>query len=771
MQHLSTAHPAPRFSASRRRPVARLLPGVAVLAALLPAFASGQSVVLSGSTVGSTPARLGYNLGDFNNDNTASWWRYTGANAGRMFTSPSTLTPSSVIKSTTNAALNASTQSQFLAQRDALRAGGTSSTYINWSSIESTYNSNVAYSSNEINARFADATIGDAGGTTLVVMQRTPAAYPWPATASDNTSTDWQNRWLGWQQWYAQAFTRARYENVTRYQLFNEPDLYTTGTLTQAQWIEMIKYGADAVSCAVADVNRLFGKNLTPAISGPVTNGPALTVTGSDWGDTLLANRNMPMLSGTAVPGYQLFQFFDYHNYGSSPTTFGTKLAGAITDIGTITGGQTADYPVTLSEFNTRTGANYNPNDPVLNPNGYTPDSLAMSSRLGQIVANLANNKPEELYLFKFSNSGNAYNGVHWQSNLGNVGGASKSAMVYNLFTEGFTGNDLLAAPVISGTEVTLAASRSPASGTRYLLAANANLTGGKSLSIDLSSWNIPAGTVVTVEQVSDLHQGDVSQTITVGSNRTISVSQDPGGVVLVRVPSAIETRTAIAASQDAFVNQASGTTSFNGTELRVRNSGTATSGRDVAYLKFPLAGLDPNTLTSALLGIYARDPGATSGTTAGIITHVYGLTDNAWSAGSITWNNAPNLGDPAATISTIDDNYVGSLGVSAEIVGQFAATGTEQLLSIDVTRWVTERMAAGASNLTFMIARQIRYDGDVDASQSLSIRSSEYAGGAFAPTLTVAAVPEPTVSGLVTLAPLIAVVLAGAASIRRDRT
>lgn len=744
--------------AASRPPARRWFLIVALATGCLPPLAaSGQSVTVSGSAIGLTPTRLGYNVGDFNNDNTASWWRYTGVNAGRMFTSPSTLTPSSVIKSTTNAALNASSQSQFLAQRDALRASGTDSTYINWASIAATYTTNTAYGSNEIDAQFADATIRAAGGTTLVVMQRTPAAYPWPATAADTAPTDWQNRWLGWQQWYAQAFTRARYENVTRFQIFNEPDLYSTGTLTQAQWIEMVKYGADAVSCAVADVNRLFGRNLTPAISGPVTNGPALAVSGSDWGNTLLANRNTPLLSGTAVPGYQLFQLYDYHNYGSSPTTFGTKLAGAISDINTITGGQAADYPVTLSEFNTRTSATYNPNDAVNNPNGYTPDSLAMSSRLGQIVANLANNKPEELYLFKFSNSGNAYNGVHWQSNAGNVGGASKSAMVYGLFTEGFTGNTLLAAPTTSGTDVVMTAAASSSTGARYLLAANANLTAAKTLSIDLAPWGVPAGATVTVKQVSDLHQGDVSQTITVGSSRIISVSQDPGGVVLVRAPTSVATQIVITASQDGYVNQGSPTTSFNGAELRVRNSGSAASGRDVTFLQFPVSGLDPTTLTSALLGITARDPGATSGTSAGIIAHVYGVNDNAWTAAGITWNNAPNLGDPAATISTIDDNYVTGLGASAEIVGQFAATGTERLLQVDVSRWVRERLAAGAGSLTFLIARQIRYDGDVDAAQSLSIRSSEYSSGGFAPTLTIAAVPEPAELPLAAVASLLA--------------
>ena len=165
-----------------------------LLALLVPAGASGQSVTISGSAIGQTPARLGYNVGDFTNDQTASWWRYSGVNAGRMFTAPLSLTPSAVIRSQTNSSLSASTQTQFITQRDALRASGTASTYIDWSAIYTRYTTGTSYGSNTIDAQFADATIRDAGGTTLVVMQRPTSTYAWPATASSNTATDWQNR-------------------------------------------------------------------------------------------------------------------------------------------------------------------------------------------------------------------------------------------------------------------------------------------------------------------------------------------------------------------------------------------------------------------------------------------------------------------------------------------------------------------------------------------------------------------------------------------------
>ena len=712
--------------------------------------ACAQAVTLSGSFVGSTPTTIGYNVGHFHNNQTASWWRYAGANGARTFTSPSTLTPASLFRSSTNSSLNATSQAQFLSQRTALRNTGTATTFINWSALSTNYTSKLAYSSNDVDAQFLDATVRAAGGKTLVVMQRTPASYAWPANPSDNSATDWQNRWLGWQQWYAQAFVRARNENVENFQIFNEPDLYGSN-LSQSQWIEMMKYGANAVESAIADVNRLFGKNLTPHIYGPVTNGPSLTPTGgADWGDTLLRNRNTPVLSGTAVSGYQLFDHFDYHNYGSSPTTFGTKLAGAVADVNTLTGGQGASYPVTISEFNTRTSANYDPADPVNNPNGYTPDSLAMSSRLGQICVNLANNKPDELYLFKFSDAGGANNGVHWQSASGNVGGATKSANVYRLFAEGFADKDLLAAPATADANISLAAARDRTTGTRYVMAANADTANSRALTLDLTPWGVAAGTRVTVEQVSDRFAGNISQTIDVGSNRTITVNTDAGGVVLVQVPvNHAGTRTVISASQDAYVRQGNSTTNFGTATSLLAQSGSGSGSRYVSYLQFPLAGVDIANLTEAALGVYGWDPGATGDAMAGIVCHVYGLTSSTWTQSTIKWSNAPNINN-SSTYGTItgriDDNYTTGIGTSAEIIGQIAATGTEKLLSLDVGGWVKSRIAAGATSVSFMISRDFRFDGDLDQTHSLTMRSSEYSGGAFSPTLTVLAVPKPSV-------------------------
>jgi len=718
-----------------------------------PRGVHGQTVILSGSAVGSTPSVLGYNSGHFlPGSNTASWWKYSGANGSRIFSSPSYMTPgsSTYFRSESTLSLSATTQAQFVTQRDALRASGTATTFVRWDRIVPLYTTGTTDGNNSIQLKTAEDSMKSLGVKPLIVMTRSPASYAWPASPTANSAADWQDRWLAWQQWYSQAFVHAQYNDVENYQFFNEPDLYASsnGTLTQEQWLEMVRFGANAVECAIADVNRVYGKSLKPHVYGPVTTGPEASAGG--WGDLLLRNRTNQLITGSAA-SYQLFDHYDYHNYGSSPTTFGTKVADTIAVINTTTGGQAAQFPIVISEFNTRTSSNYDPTDATNNPSGYTPDTLDMSSRLGQILVNLANNKPDELYLFKFSNAGGAFNGVHWQSETGskNVGGASRSAMAYQLFTESFTGNTLLKAPTSSDSALTMAASYDAAEGKRYAYIANESSSASKSMTLDLTSWNVAVGSTVTVKQVSGLHQGGISQTLTVPANRTVTVNADPFGVVLVTAPtfSGLERRP-FTASENAYVQESGLTTNYSGSATLLVKSGSTTANHNAAYLKFAIGSLDSSLVADATLSITALDPAAIDPTTAGIICHVYGITNTSWrqatsgTSAGITWSNAPNISQASrpATRTTISQNYVTGVGTSADIIGQFAATGTATTLSIDVSRWIAERVAAGDTSVSFMITRDVRFDGDFDNLHSLAITSREGAGAntTLAPTLTL---------------------------------
>ncbi len=700
-------------------------------------LATAEPIAVSGAVAGRTPAVLGYNSGHFlPGSNTAAWWKYSGVNGSRIFSNLRQLTPASSFYSQTDAALDATTQAAFEAQRAALRAKGPLSTYVDWRSIHLEYFGETLPGSNAIQPNHAQAAMATLGIRPLIVMTRSPASYPWPEEASDNSAAAWQARWLAWQQWYAHAFVHARFNDVAGFQFFNEPDLYSSSSasLSQEQLVEMIRYGADAAQAAIADVNRFYGKSLEAVVYAPVTSGPKLDA--GNWGETVVANHANTLLP-TSSPDGQLFQRFAYHNYGSPPERFGQRVAETRAGIDRITGGEGSSYPIAITEFNTRTSADYATDDPERNPDGYTPDSLEMSSRLGQILVNLANNQPEELYLFKFSNAGGANNGVHWQSGTGvrDVGGVTRSGMVYQLFVEGFTGGDLLEQPPVSGGPV-MAAAR--AGGSRYLFAANPSLSQAAELTLDLSGWDAVPGSRVTVRQVSDVHQGDISQVLTVAADRTVRVAQDPGGVVLVRVPTnPVADRTSLAASELSSVSQGRATTTFAGGDLRVGNSGTDPTRREVAFLKFPLAGIDRDQpVSEAILDLSAWNP---DGDTP-VVTHVYGLAASDWTADTLTWSTAPNLRSPAGTLSLIDDKHLTGVGQTADIVGQFVATGAERRLAIDVSDWIQNRLSADAESVSFLISRDIRFDGDLAAASSMVIRG----GDADAPPALMVATRPP---------------------------
>ncbi|MFM7243311.1 MAG: hypothetical protein ACKO40_03935, partial [Planctomycetaceae bacterium] len=221
---------------------------VATSCTLLPA----QTVTLSGSVIGSTPSVLGYNSGHFlPGSNVASWWKYAGVNGSRIFSSPSYATPgtSTYFRSESTLSLSATSQAQFVTQRDALRASGTATTYVRWDRIVPLYTTGTTDGNNSIQLKTAEDAMKARGIKPLIVMTRSPGSYAWPASPTSNASADWQDRWLAWQQWYAQAFVHAQYNDVENYQFFNEPDLYasTNGTLTQEQWLEMVQVGANAV--------------------------------------------------------------------------------------------------------------------------------------------------------------------------------------------------------------------------------------------------------------------------------------------------------------------------------------------------------------------------------------------------------------------------------------------------------------------------------------------------------------------------------------------
>src|SRR3954453_4599564 len=71
-----------------QRAVLRVLSLFAIIALTEPA-AIAVNITASGTIAGQTPEIVGYNSGHFMpNSNTADWWRFSGVNAARIFSTP-----------------------------------------------------------------------------------------------------------------------------------------------------------------------------------------------------------------------------------------------------------------------------------------------------------------------------------------------------------------------------------------------------------------------------------------------------------------------------------------------------------------------------------------------------------------------------------------------------------------------------------------------------------------------------------------------------------
>jgi hypothetical protein len=693
--------------------------------------ASSVTVSLFDQSAGRTPQIVGYGVAHYMpGSNVQTWWKYSGVNGARIWSSPGDVEATDDLSPYGD---NVTTQTQFIARRTALRANPLSSTYIDWNDFNNAYANNTTTGNNTMKLQYAAQSLTGIDNELLIVMQRRVGSWSWPSSPTGNSSTNWKDRWEAWQHWYAQAFYYAKNFDSERFQMYNEPDHSNADPLTQAQWLEQLQYASDAIAAAISDVNTLYGKSLIPRLNAAVTSGgPDLDA--GEYGRLALDNLHRPLFSTADVPSYNLFQTFTYHQYTSSATNFGDTLTDAIADVRSSTGNPT--FPVAISEFNVYTNASW--------PSTLTADSPSVYKDLGDMVGAAANasltSTPKELFLFKFGLTGNA-NGTHYfddNNSPYNVGGVTKSGQVYHLFAKGFADQELLVPPTASGFR--LAASQDAAAGLRYLFAThNGTSTSSQSLEIDLSPWNIAPGTQIVVEQVSERYHGDVSQLITVPANRLITVIQSADSTALLSVPTASSlAQVSLTPTDDAMVVAGANANANFGTidTMNVQNNASSAILRSAGLLKFDLGGIDPAIIRTAVLKLTGVNPD-----TAGLplIGHLYGLTSDSWNESTVTWNNAPNLGtgtgnDGSGAVTEIRDNFVEGLNSSADVIGQFTADGAEGAVMIDVAEFLRTQ---GDRIATFLLTRDVRFDGDVDTStEFFRFRTKEHGNVAFRPEL-----------------------------------
>jgi hypothetical protein len=688
------------------------------------------TITVSTNRIGVTPSILAYNAGHFvPGSNTKDWWRYSGTIGVRLFITPSSIEPGDDIAGRGDGVTDSGS---FVSRKNALRANPLNTTYINWPYFTNNLGATDQHGSNIINPNDTCSSLRQIGVNILICLTVSEGTFPITDT------NDWAGKWELWQHCYAEAFYFARYFDVQRFQMYNEPNL---ASLTADEFLERLKIASDAFQSAVADVNTLYGKSLTPWTYTPVTAGTASSRY-PDWGKMVVTNRHKDFL-GNVSTNFWLLHRYDYHEYNSTPANFGANLSSLNNSL-------TADmspeprFPTSISEFNVHTAGTFD----TLTDTGETP---SIYTSLGSILVNLAKNSCDDFYLFKFSQTLNTTtvkkNGMHYVDNTNapyNIGGVLKGGEVYRLFNQAAApGRDRLNVTLGAGaTKLDTTATFDPIS--KYYHLFSASYSNSSDLTLDLTAWNVPNNQRVLLSEVSEGIWGGAKTLGTVSNNQLVAGIQQTNTVWLFTLPTkAQESLQTMYATGDAMVQDGANKQVNYGPSnvCYVRNNSTNANLRSATLLKFHLPLYYHTDTQIALLALRASSINGTTNVQA----HAYGLSNTNWSQGSVTWSNAPNLAQNMAAGSNYINNVVLGAGTSAQLVGQLVADNNSADRYIDVTKYLRGQPGFDVS---FLLSRDVRFFGDAQNNDGIAITSSE-GSASFGPRLLLVRLKDTDGDGL----------------------
>lgn len=739
-------------------------------------LSAGETLTILNTPAGTTPEALGYNLGHFMPDsNVADWFRYSGVNSARVFINVSDIEPVDDIAPVGD---GVATEAQFFARRARLRSNGASSaealdsTLVNWAAFTAEY-AGTSTGSNRQQLSYALENLRGRGVQVLANITASPSRFP---IAGEG---DWAGKWELWQHYYAQGFLLSRDYGVGRFAMFNEPNGWTG--MTETDWLTRFRLCSDALQQAVADMNARYGKTQPVRLFAPNTANGAekYNTIGADaastdtWGHDAVSARHL-RLDGGVSPDWMNFHVYNYQKYTTRPYATG-GFSGYINDALALRASIAADMPgepampLALSEFNVRTGANYDTTTA-------TQDSPADFAALGANCVALTENGVSQLYLFKFaqtaSNStyGVAKNGTHYVQNAAgggwNYGGATKCAEVYQLFNKaGRPGGVRYNHTATAGADASVTAglwtlpTMDPASGNHFVFLANRE-TSPISLSVDFSAWPLPPDAPLMIEEVSGRCSGGVVLLTRLERGKLAETIMPAQSVWLLTLPAAVAETVVTEAEADTQLGDGLGSGQTGGSlpGMIVRSDGTV-NGRKVSLIRIPLPEGGPGRIKSAVLTLDASILSTESIPPAiPAQAHLYGVTaeggGDTWRESSATWDSMSALlkqNVPAG--NTIAANVVKGQGRAALMLGQLVVNSTLPVLCMqDVTDFIKSRPAGGSAS--FLIVQDHRWDvaqpgltpGDTQPA-GLRLGSRESGIGGFASRLTVLRSESPWIS------------------------
>lgn len=244
--------------------------------------------------VGRTMQYVGYNQGYIMpGGNAPAWLEYADVNAVRIWADGETYVNEKWIDHT-----KVGSAEEFEKLKAELMANPESEKFIQWSKVEAQADKPVR-STNTMVFNYALDQMKAIGADVLIQSGFGKKRY----------DTSWDNKWAIWQQFYGLAFYTAKRGDVSMFAMKNEPNHRHSGPMPLDIYIELMKVASDAVHCAVADVNRLYGKSLDCRFVGPVTAG-----TNTNWWAAVAASEGTDYL-GRPMTDRENVQLFSTHSY------------------------------------------------------------------------------------------------------------------------------------------------------------------------------------------------------------------------------------------------------------------------------------------------------------------------------------------------------------------------------------------------------------------------------------------------------------------------
>ncbi len=700
------------------------------------ATASTATMVVSQKRLGVTPQYIGYNIGHYLPDsNTLAWIEYSGVNAFRVWMGPGDYESNDDITPSGDSILDLAS---FNASKASLRKNPRNPKFINFAKLDERFKNDVQKSRNKVVAHTAF--------TDLLARDITPIVElsffkSWPHDS-------WAGKWEQWQRVYALVYYMGGRYGVWRYQTCNEPD-QKSNPVPLPEFLERFRVSSDAIRCAIEDVNRDFKKNLIPDISAPVTINGATKF--DPWGKaTLETNRTDYMGNKTA---YDLFNTFDVHRYGSSGAAFIKDMQTFKTEIPKYNPSGKM-MPVTYTEFNRRNSSSFAKSTDTL-------DTPKMYLGLADDYLGAMQEGVTGMYAFKFSQTywdhdhdnktpeERQKTGFHFvkddfkKGGKNDVIGATKGAGVVRLAAKALKGArpNLDIGLAASNKNYGAAGSFDSSSHNYYLFCLNENGKTGYDLKIDFTGWDVQRGSVISVEEVSPDHHGEVTRLVPLTESKEITLTQPPQSVWLITVPQGLpRRRVLLAASDDASVRNGTKTAGYDsknygGAKVAYVGRSPDSSRYDYAtYVKFNLREARAADISQASFHISGKSIAADESKPEPILFHVYALMDDGWDEEKLTWKNAPNLAK--------DDPRIERVGSTAYPVGHLTFNKTSAETGVDLTDFIRlhpEIVEDGT--LTLALVREERFPSDADPISSyveLATKESE-----TAPRLELFLAPE----------------------------